>query len=120
MICQRVAIINQGRLLATGSPQDLQQAADNSSAVVLQAKGERGKLEDALREITGVLAVQLHETAANSGALAIECQVRDIDGIEAHIARAVTQCGELYQLKRQQPTLENVFLSYIGYSGSRA
>ena len=118
MICQRVAIINQGRLLATGSPHDLQQAADSSSAVMLEAKGDPERLQHALRDIDGVLAVQLRATAAASGALAIECQVRDIDGIEAHIARAVTHCGDLYQLKRQQPTLENVFLSYVGYSGS--
>ena len=39
-------------------------------------------------------------------------------GIEARIARAITSVGELYRLERRQPTLENVFLSYIGHDGA--
>ncbi len=120
MICQRVAIINHGRLLATGSPQDLQQAADSTSAVVLQATGDRAALENALLGVDGVGGVQLREFAGRPGAFDIDCQVRDVDGIEARIARVITQCGELFRLERRQPTLENVFLRYIGHEGGRA
>jgi len=36
------------------------------------------------------------------------------EGIEARIARAVATRWELHRLERQQPTLENVFLRYVG------
>jgi hypothetical protein len=47
----------------------------------------------------------------------IDCLVHNEEGIEARIARAVTGAGELFRLERRQPTLENVFLSYIGHEG---
>jgi hypothetical protein len=36
------------------------------------------------------------------------------DGVEAAIARAVANRWELQRLERQQPTLENIFLRYVG------
>jgi len=36
------------------------------------------------------------------------------DGIEARIARAVASRWDLHRLERQQPTLENIFLRYVG------
>jgi len=120
LICHRVAIINKGRLLATGSPADLQQAADQTSAVGLEAGGDPEALKQALLATDGVAGVQLQAFSARPGIFAIDCQVSAEEGVEARIARAVTQCGELYRLERRQPTLEDVFLNYIGHEGSRA
>lgn len=120
LICQRVAIINQGRLLTTGSPQALQQAADQTSAVALEAGGNPDALKQALLATDGVAGVQLQPFGARPSIYAIDCQVTAEDGVEARIARAVTQCGDLYRLERRQPTLEEVFLNYIGHEGGRA
>jgi ABC-2 type transport system ATP-binding protein len=120
LLCHRVAIINQGRLLATGSPQDLQRAADQTSAVALEAGGDPDALKQALLATDGVAGVQLQAIGARPGIFAIDCQVSAEEGVETRIARAVTQSGELYRLERRQPTLEDVFLNYIGHQGGRA
>jgi hypothetical protein len=41
-------------------------------------------------------------------------------GVEGRIARAATSVSELYRLERRQPTLENVFLSYIGHESGKS
>jgi hypothetical protein len=46
-----------------------------------------------------------------------ECRVDTRDGIEAAIARVVAGRWDLHHLERRAPTLENVFLKYVG-SGS--
>ncbi len=120
LLCHRVAIIHQGRLLATGSPQDLQRAADQTSAVSLEAGGDPEALKQALLATDGVAGAQLQAFGGRPGIFAIDCQVSAEEGVEARIARAVTQCGELYRLERRQPTLEDVFLNYIGHQGGRA
>ena len=120
LLCHRVAIINQGRLLAIGSPQDLQRAADQTSAVALEAGGDPHALKQALLATEGVAGVQLQAFGARPGIFAIDCQISATEGVEARIARTVTQCGELYRLERRQPTLEDVFLNYIGHQGGRA
>jgi ABC-2 type transport system ATP-binding protein len=116
LICQRVAIINHGRILATGSPEGLQRAAEETSSVMLEASGDPAVLKRSLSDTQGVIAVNLRAVASRSGLYSIDCQVDAQEHVEARIARAVTSCGELFRLERQQPTLENVFLRYIGHT----
>lgn len=118
LICQRIAIINHGRLLAVDTPEALQRAADQTNSVYLQAAGDRHAIEQALRAVDGVLGVRLQTIAARPGLLDIDCNVQSTDGIEARIARAVNAAGDLHYLERRQPTLENIFLNYVGQPGA--
>ena len=46
--------------------------------------------------------------------LAVECHVDAKDGVESNIARAVASRWLLHRLERHEPTLENIFLHYVG------
>jgi hypothetical protein len=46
--------------------------------------------------------------------LTVECQTDTREGVESAIARAVSARWDLHRLERQQPTLENIFLRYVG------
>lgn len=116
LICQRIAIINQGRILAVGSPQGLQRAAEETSSVIVEASGDEETLRHTLQDTAGVTSVSLHGLAARPGLFGIECQVEAHDDVEARIARTVTTYGDLYKLERRQPTLEHIFLRYIDQS----
>jgi len=117
LICQRVAIINGGRLLAVDSPNGLQQRAEQSNSVLLDATGDQHTLEQSLRGVNGVSGLSIRPHPVRQGVVSIECLVQDMEGIESRIARAVMAAGELYRLERRQPTLENVFLGYVGHAG---
>lgn len=120
MICQRVAIINNGRLLAIDSPANLQRAAEQSNQVALTARAPAAALETELRAIDGVLGVIIHAHPSDERVVTVNCQVESRDGIEAAIARAVANRWDLYRLERQQPTLENIFLRYIQSAPQKA
>jgi ABC-2 type transport system ATP-binding protein len=120
LICQRVAIINGGRLLAVDSPNGLQQRAEQSNSVLLDATGDQRTLEQSLRGVDGVSGLSIRPHPVRQGVVSIECLVQDMEGIESRIARAVMAAGELYRLERRQPTLENVFLGYVGHAGGSA
>ncbi|MEZ5931903.1 MAG: ABC transporter ATP-binding protein [Alphaproteobacteria bacterium] len=110
LICQRVAIINHGRLLAIDTPEGLQRAAEESAIVALRVGGETRALRQALLAVDGVTAVDVEEA---DGDLIAQCRIDDRSGIEAAIARAVAPHFDLHRLERRQPTLESVFLHYI-------
>ncbi len=116
LICQRVAIINDGRLLAIDSPEGLQRASEQTNRVSLLATGPADAIREAILAIDGVRAVDIRANANRDDLLTIECQVDARDGVESAIARAVTGRWSLHRLERQQPTLENVFLRYISES----
>jgi ABC-2 type transport system ATP-binding protein len=118
LICRRVAIINHGRLLAIDSPAGLRRAVEQTNQVALQVTAEATPLREALLAVDGVRAVDIR-AVAESGRLAVECQVDAREGVEAAIARAVTSRWDLHRLERQQPTLENVFLRYVQEPAAR-
>ena len=113
LICQRVAIINHGRLLAIDSPAGLQRAMEETNRVALRVTGAAPALRDTLLAVDGVRAVDVRADAAEPGVLTVDCQVDARDGVEAAIARAVASRFDLHRLERSQPTLENVFLRYV-------
>ena len=120
LICRRVAIINQGRLLAIDSPAALQKASEQTNNVALEVAGVSDGLREALLSIEGVTAVTLRPVPGRDSVHRVDCQVDARDGIEARIARAVAARWELLRLERQQPTLENIFLRYVGEGAREA
>ena len=114
LICHRVAIINEGHLLAIDSPDGLQRASEQTNSVSLEVTGAAEPLRQELLSVAGVNVVTIRPTPGRDKLLRVECQVDAQEGIEARIARAVAGRWELHRLERRQPTLENVFLRYVG------
>jgi len=114
LICQRVAIINDGHLLAIDSPDGLQRASEQTNSVSLEVTGAADALRQELLLVAGVNAVTIKSTPGRNELLRVECQVEAQEGIEARIARVVAGRWDLHRLERRQPTLENVFLRYVG------
>jgi ABC-2 type transport system ATP-binding protein len=114
LICQRVAIINDGRLLAIDSPEGLQRASEQSNRVSLLVAGPEYAVRQAIVAIDGVISVDVRPAADGSDLLSVDCHVEARAGIEAAIAKAVAGRWSLHRLERQQPTLENIFLRYVG------
>ena len=115
LLCSRVAIINQGRMLAVDTPDRLQQAAEESNVVWVEAAGDETAIKQALQAVDGVVSVS-SSTVPNAKLLSFDCMVSEDEGIQQRIARAVTSAGELQRLERRKPTLENVFLRYVAQS----
>jgi len=116
LICRRVAIINEGRLLAIDSPGGLQRASEQTNRVLLTATAPVDALREALLSVNGVTGLSVHPVPGDPGMVNVECQTDAREGVEAAIARAVAARWDLHRLERQQPTLENIFLRYISQS----
>jgi ABC-2 type transport system ATP-binding protein len=113
LICQRVAIINHGRLLAIDSPSGLQRAVEQTYRVTLQVTAPAQALRQELLSVEGVRTVQVDADADDRQILSVACQVDARQGVEAAMARAIAGRWQLHRLERQQPTLENIFLHYV-------
>jgi ABC-2 type transport system ATP-binding protein len=113
LICDRVAILDHGRLLAIDTPTGLQRASEQTNRVSLLVTAPAEALRDALLSIDGVRDVEIRAVAGDHGALTADCRVDARGGVEAAIARAVAARWDLHRLERQQSTLENVFLHYV-------
>jgi ABC-2 type transport system ATP-binding protein len=113
LICQRVAIIYHGRLLAIDSPAGLQEASEQTNNVTLDVTAPPEPLRQVLMAIDGVMATQVEQVSGRNSLCRAECQVDAREDIESDIARVVAGRWALHRLDRQLPTLENVFLRYV-------
>jgi ABC-2 type transport system ATP-binding protein len=113
LMCQRVAILNHGRLLAIDAPSGLQRALEQTQRVTLLATAPAQALRQELLAVDGVHSVQVDTSPGAPHVLAVECHVDGRQGVEAALARAIATRWQLHRLERQQPTLENVFLHYV-------
>ena len=108
MVCDRVIIIHEGRLVADGNPMEL---ADRLAGVVVieaDIKGPPEPVAGALRRIPGVTSVSM-DTAEDVGTYRIEAQPGS--PVNESVAGVVVAAGwALLRLQRAPMTLEDVFV----------
>lgn len=105
-VCQRVVIINGGRIVAEDTPERLSARLRRSEKISVTVKMPPPDLAARFRTLPGVLTVF---EPSESGALLLECELgRDL---REEIARFVVTNGwGLLELKAVSMTLEDVFL----------
>jgi ABC-2 type transport system ATP-binding protein len=105
-VCQRVVIINEGRIVAVDTPEHLSARLRRSEKISLTVKTPPHNFADRLRGIPGIVSVF---APADGGAYLVECALgRDL---RDELARFVVTNGwGLLELKTISMTLEDVFL----------
>jgi ABC-2 type transport system ATP-binding protein len=108
-LCNRLAIIDRGRLLALGSPAELKQSTGADTIVTVSATGDLDALAKALQaevpgaeQVTRVDSTVLVAVRAQSGVLPIVFTVAERHGFDVS------------DLSIAEPTLETVFINLTG------
>jgi ABC-2 type transport system ATP-binding protein len=112
MTCSRVAIINQGRIVATNTPESLTHQLTQGSGYELEVEGNWETIQRSLQGLPGVrslvaVTADLPEHHYKVRVVA-ESEAR-LSGRELASAIVVADLG-LYELRRVQASLEDVFL----------
>jgi ABC-2 type transport system ATP-binding protein len=112
MTCDRVLIINQGRVVAQGTPADLRREILGHSTYHLEIAGDWAALPQVLASVEPTLAVgtQSEPAADEFRTLTLTTQREDELG-EALVRALLAQNYRVRALNRVQPTLEDVFLA---------
>ncbi|MBI3621093.1 MAG: ATP-binding cassette domain-containing protein [Nitrospirae bacterium] len=109
-LCDRLAIIDRGRLRALGSPRELKRGLGGDIVTVSleKAVAQPQQLRQALQAVAGVREVSVDGTSARL-ALARET------GLSAIVEQVRQAGGELQAVHYTHPTLEEVFIHYTGH-----
>jgi ABC-2 type transport system ATP-binding protein len=106
-VCDRVLIIDRGRIVAEGEPTELRQRLAGTSALRVELRG-RVSAREALLEVPGVVAVAVEESESSTRAR-LECAPGE-DPSEAVFRLAVEKGWILRELSREALSLEDVFV----------
>jgi ABC-2 type transport system ATP-binding protein len=113
MTCDRVTIINRGKVVATNTPEHLLSQLTGNAGYELEVEGDVTKARSPLENLPGVSSVEIVPCdGTNRSTIRISCKPNDEPGRE--IANLiVTQGLGLYEMRRTRATLEDVFLELI-------
>jgi ABC-2 type transport system ATP-binding protein len=118
--CDRVMIINRGRILAVDTPHNLSQRLRQTSQIYLEVLGPAHAVAERLRAIPGVLYVELSPSApAGIAAITVTTdKERDLRG-ELAACVAAAHWG-LRELRPVALSLEAIFLSLLNLQPAAA
>ena len=107
--CQRIVIINKGKVVAEDTPEALTRRLRGSATMFVQVEGDRpSEAQAALARVDGVARVSV----ADASGTAFEVESESGRDVRRELARAVVSGGwGLLELRPTRLSLEDVFLS---------
>jgi ABC-2 type transport system ATP-binding protein len=110
MTCDRVVIINKGKIAAVDTPQNLTSQLKGGQKVRVEVQAPEKPLEDLLAQIPGASRVHL-EPARTDGRLYATVETEQGKDIRSAIAARIAERGwPLYELRGVSVSLEDIFL----------
>jgi len=107
--CQRVVVINAGRVVAVGTPDELTHRLQGYETVLITAEAPADEMIDKLQRVDGVNWVEPRDS--RDGSVTLEVQSEKGRDVRAELARAVVESQwKLQELKTSGMSLEDIFL----------
>jgi ABC-2 type transport system ATP-binding protein len=107
-LCDRVAIMDHGKILALDTPAALKRSVDADTIVRVHTDGETAGLADALARMAGAT----HADAADGE---VRVYLRGVSGVLPRVVDAAEAAGfTVTDLSINEPTLETVFITLTG------
>lgn len=113
MTCDRVVIINQGRIVATGTPADLRREIIGHSVYQLEIIGESPDIAAVIAKVEPSLIIAKQSEPDAAGFRTLSLTTGREDPLGEEILHALTGDGRfrIRSLAREVPSLEDVFLA---------
>ncbi|MBN2356519.1 ABC transporter ATP-binding protein, partial [candidate division KSB1 bacterium] len=111
MTCERVVIIDKGKVVAEDTPDNLKKKLTGSMRLHVAIKGKVADIQSRLSKVAGVQKVERMDTVEVDGVNEYLVDGSADAEIRPQLAKAVIDNGwELYEMKPEGMSLEDVFL----------
>ncbi|GAB4473687.1 MAG: ABC transporter ATP-binding protein [Anaerolineae bacterium] len=112
-LCDRLAIIDKGRLLALDTPHNLKQRLQREAIFNLRVEplGPKPSREDMIEAVPGVRQVTV---ADRDGHTELNLILEEEDVLAQVLAHLHRRGSSLIALEKREPTLEDVFIDLVG------
>jgi len=107
MTCSKVVIINDGRIVASGTTEEIGENLMKSRQVEIRVSGDPERVKEAIGKVNGVKGI--YET---DGVYTIDIE-KDVE-VRPELARSIVNSGlDLLEMKSKSYSLEEVFLKLV-------
>jgi ABC-2 type transport system ATP-binding protein len=110
-LCDRIAIIDRGKILATDTPQGLRQMVSADRRVVVEL--DLGTKIDALSAVAGVRVLRV-TPPSEKGTFSVHLAVSEGRAMRAVLDSLISEGKTVHNLSTHDPSLEDVFVAIVG------
>ncbi|MDP2690836.1 MAG: ATP-binding cassette domain-containing protein [bacterium] len=111
--CDRVLIINKGRIVASGTPEELRAHHKDKALVRVKIEGDGKGLIKKLEALDDVILVMKLDTAIEKGYSVFEIETDSNKDLRRQISQTLVNGGfALVEINREGKTLEDVFTEF--------
>ncbi|MCX6060070.1 MAG: ATP-binding cassette domain-containing protein [Chloroflexi bacterium] len=108
-ICDRLLIINQGKIVAEDTTANLQARLIGAERVIIRVRGEADELASTIQQVKGVQSVETKQDGA------VEFEFSSGKDLRPEVAKKVISAGyDLLELRPLGMSLEEIFLELTG------
>ena len=107
--CERVVVINGGKVAAVGKPDELTHRLQGFETVLVTAEGPASEMKERMERVASVNLVEQHD--ASDSRVTFEVHAGKDQDVRAELARAVVESQwKLLELRTSGMSLEDIFL----------
>ena len=108
-VCDEIIIINEGKMITKDTPENITKKMVDTNGVHIIVKGDKTKLKEALRKVSGIKNVSYDNEKETIG-LTIYCAEDEDIRVELFYALAKAECPVI-ELNKLDTSLEDAFLA---------
>jgi ABC-2 type transport system ATP-binding protein len=108
-LCNRIAVISKGKIVAEGTPADLKRGVDQGTVLEVEVYGVEDGTIERVRGLDGVMAVSVEEREQTQ-VLVVQTQA------EAELTSAILghlNGGQVGRISQREPTLEDAYVALV-------
>lgn len=114
MICERVLIIHEGRIVASDAVGELGRRLSKFRQVRLVVKAPSSEIRNALTEIQGIQKIECSDAPEGDGLCQVSLETDPKKDIRPDLTnRMVSRGWPVYEVRSMDPTLEDVFIEIV-------
>ncbi|MBD3265294.1 ATP-binding cassette domain-containing protein [bacterium] len=114
MICERVLIIHEGRIVASDAVGELSKRMAKSRQIRVLLKAPAEEINSTFSEMQGIQTIETTELPEEDNLCQVSLQTDAEKELRPDIANRITSAGwPLYEIRSMEPTLEDIFVEII-------
>ncbi len=112
-ICEKVIIINKGKIIAQDTPQNLEEKVQTENSLMVTVEDKENKFEEVIKNIDGVSNISLITKNAD-GTIKYSVKSAEEKDIRKDVFEAAAKNGiTILEIKKSEATLEDAFINLI-------
>ena len=112
-ICEKVIIINKGKIIAIDTPENLEEKVKDENAVTLTVEDKENKIEEVTKQIKGIKELKLIKDNEDGTKQYVIVSEEKMDIRKEIFEKYAKAHITIFELKKRETTLEDAFMKLI-------